>query len=101
MTARAWLLQNNYEDVVAKIDRVEVRWRSQAKKTHRNWWDVLAGSKNGSAKRIEGITFPVLRAARLRKGWPVTDGYVCRNLREEFPTIVPQARWLNRTQETT
>jgi hypothetical protein len=101
VTAHAWLLQNKYEDVAAKIDQVEARWRLQSKKTRRNWWDVLAGSKNGTPKRIEGVTFPVLRTARLRKGWPATDGCICRNLREGIPLILPQARWLNRSVETT
>src|SRR5882724_11816819 len=89
-TAYAWLVQNQYEDIAAKIKRVESRWHAQGKKTRRNWWEVLAGRKNGSAKRIEGVLFPVLRAARLRKGWPVTDGCISRNSQEEFPTIIPQ-----------
>src|SRR5438132_9883994 len=96
VTAYNWLLQNNYEEVAAKIERVESKWHAQGKKTRRNWWDVLAGRKDGSPQRIEGIRFPVLRAARLRKGWPVTDGCVCRNSQEVFPTVIPQPRWLNR-----
>jgi hypothetical protein len=97
ITAHTWLLQNSYGEVAAKIERVESRWRDQGKKTRRNWWDVLAGHKDGSPKRIEGITFPVLRAARLRKGWPLTDGCVCLSSQEAFPPIRPQARWMNRT----
>jgi hypothetical protein len=100
VTAHVWLIQNHYDDIAAKIDRVESRWRRQGKRTRRNWWDVLAGHKDGSPKRIEGVTFPVLRTARLRKGWPVADGGVCRNSQESFPSITPQARWLNRAVET-
>src|ERR1051325_9487623 len=93
VTAHNWLLENHYDDVAAKIRQVESKWRAQGKKTRRNWWDILAGRRDGRPKRIEGIGFPVLRAARLRKGWPMTNGCVCRNSSEVFPAVSPQARW--------
>src|SRR5579859_856149 len=94
ISARDWLHENNYEDVAAKIDTVIARWTKQGKATRRNWWDVLAGRVNGTPKKIEGITFPVLRIARIRKGWNVTPDCLCRGANEEAPPVVQQARWL-------
>jgi hypothetical protein len=90
---REWLLQNEYADVAALIDNVMNGWKSKGTKTRRNWWDVLAGNKNGTPKTIEGITFPVLRAAQARKGIPVTDNALCRNEAELVPEIVVNGRW--------
>ena len=93
MNIKEWLLQNNYDDVLKKINTVEKRWGKKATKTRRNWGDVLAGHKDGSSKTIEGVEFPVLCAARKRKSWPVTDTCLCRNSNEKMPSAVPQIRW--------
>jgi hypothetical protein len=98
VSARDWLRQNNYEDVAGKIDSVMSRWAKQGKATRRNWWDVLAGRLDGRPKKIEGITFPVLRTARVRKGWDVPSGCLCRNDDEQAPPAAQQARWLNRPE---
>src|SRR5439155_18277270 len=87
-TMRKWLLDNAYQDVAEKIEDVMRAWRERGKRTRRNWWDVLAGGGKGNPQCIEGVTFPVLRAARLRKGLKVTPGCLCRNQREEIPAIV-------------
>lgn len=63
ISIRKWLTQNNYQDVTVLIDSVMEGWKLKGTKIRRNWWDVLAGDKNGKASTIEGITFPVLRAA--------------------------------------
>jgi hypothetical protein len=95
ITAHRWLLINSYGDVAAKIDKVVSRWARKGKKTRRNWWDVLAGTKNGKPKTIEGVAFPVLRAARERKGWDSTAESISRNPSEMAPPILEQPRWLN------
>lgn len=97
ISIRKWLVQNNYEDVAALIDTVMDGWKIKGTKTRRNWWDVLAGGKNGENRTIEGVTFPVLKAAQVRKGIPVTDNAICRNEVEEIPPIDVSGRWMNHT----
>ena len=96
MNARQWLRANGYDDVADMIDEVMSEWRAAGKKTRRNWWDVLAGGKNGRPTQREGRTFPVLRAAQLRQGKPVTKNAICRNPEEEVPPIVVSGRWPDR-----
>jgi hypothetical protein len=90
---KEWLAQNNYEDVLKTIHAVELGWKRKGTGTRRDWWDVLAGNQDGSPKIIEGKKFPVLCAARKRKGWLATDGCLCRNPNEEAPPAIPQTRW--------
>lgn len=68
--ARSWLRANGHDHVADQIDELMARWRKRGVKTRRNWWDVLAGDFAGEAKAVDGVTFPVLAAARRRKGWP-------------------------------
>jgi hypothetical protein len=84
---RQWLEANNYNDVAELIDDVRAMWARQGKKTRRNWWEVLAGDKNGKGKIIEGKEFPVLTAARIRQGLPKTRGSLCRNEAETIPNV--------------
>lgn len=100
INVRSWLIENNYPEVVAKIDRVMAKWDKQNKRTRRNWWDVLAGTKDGKPQKIEGVMFPVLRAARLRKGWDPTPNCLCKNANEVFLPVVEQPRWANREVTT-
>ena len=93
ISVRKWLLQNNYQDVAESIENVMDGWLRKGTHTRRSWWDVLAGGKNGRHRTIEGIVFPVLRAAQLRKGVPVTENALCRNTDEEFPAIRKNGRW--------
>ena len=95
VSVRKWLIQNNYQDVAESIDIVMNGWLEKGTHTRRSWWDVLAGGKNGSPRTIEGITFPVLRSAQLRKGVPVTNNAIYRNQLETFPTIRKNGRWVN------
>jgi DNA adenine methylase len=92
-SVRAWLLRNDYADIACLIDKVLSKWQRTGKKTRRNWWDVLAGTPSGKPITIEGYPFPVLRAARIRKGLAVTGDYLCRNQDEEIPPIIEQVRW--------
>ena len=93
ISIRRWLIQNNYQDVAENIEIVMDVWKRKGTHTRRSWWEVLAGGKNGKPRTIEGIVFPVLRAAQLRKGIPVTENAVCRNENEAFPVIRKNGRW--------
>ena len=53
-----------------KIDRLMEGWASRGVTTRRNWWDVLAGHKDGRPKVVQGIEFPVIPDARKRQGMP-------------------------------
>ena len=68
-----WLKKNGYEDVAAQIEELIASWKKSGKKTRRNWWEILAGGKSGHPRTVDGITFPVLRAAQIRQGLKVTD----------------------------
>ena len=93
MYARQWLRANGYDDVADMIDEVMSEWRAAGKRTRRNWWDILAGCKDGKPSTREGRTFPVLRAAQLRQGKPVTENAICRSPEEEIPPIIASGRW--------
>jgi hypothetical protein len=95
-TARTWLIENHYEDVAALIDKVVDGWKAKGTHTRRNWWEVLAGDIKGNPRHIEGVTFPVLRAARLRQNLEITEGCLCRNKKEIIPQIVKQVRWVGK-----
>lgn len=96
MNARQWLRANGYDDIADMIDEVMSEWQAAGKKTRRNWWDILAGRKNGKPSIREGRTFPVLRAAQLRQGKPVTENAICRNPEEETPPVIMSGRWPKR-----
>lgn len=93
MTARDWLQQHGYEDIVVLIDEVTNELHEKGSKQRRNWWDVLAGGVNGKPVTVEGRTFPVLRAAQRRQGKPVTSNAIQRNRREAAPPIRQTGRW--------
>jgi DNA adenine methylase len=86
-SARLWLVENNYPEVVQMIDEILTEWEKAGKKTRRNWWDVLAGSRTGQPVSVEGRMFPVLRCARKRKGWHPTENSLSRNRREKVPVL--------------
>ena len=90
---RQWLIENKYEDVAQQIDEILVEWKKKGKGTRRNWWDVLAGGKNGNPKRIEGRIFPMLKAARIRKNLKPVKHAICRNKNEKVPRKLEPSRW--------
>lgn len=92
-TIKEWLAEHNYPEVLRKIEKVERGWARKGTKTRRDWADVLAGNLDGSPKTIEGVEFPVLCAARRRKGWQPTDGCISKAPNEVMPPITAQARW--------
>lgn len=96
MNTREWLRANGYDDIADMIDEVMSEWRAAEKKTRRDWWDILSGRKNGKPCEREGREFPILRAAQIRQGKPITENAICRNPNEEIPPIVISGRWSKR-----
>jgi uncharacterized protein (UPF0248 family) len=86
-TLRSWLVENDYEDVALIIDEILDEWKKDENGTRRNWWDKLAGGKNGVPLKVAGKEIPVLRAAQIRQGKPITKNAICRNENEIIPRI--------------
>lgn len=83
---RVWLRANGYDDVADQIDQIMVRWKAQGKATRRNWWEILAGDKNGNPRIAGGKKFPILRAARIWQGLGTdVPNLLCRNVNEQAP----------------
>src|SRR5436190_22716145 len=93
MTCRQWLFENGYKDVADLIDQVLAKIEAKGQKSRRNWWDTLAGGVDGKPSVREGIEFPVLRAAQIRQGKPITPNAICRNEDEQPPDEVATKRW--------
>ena len=94
LTVRQWLRQNGYIHVADMIDEIMAEWSQQGKKTRRNWWDVLAGGKNGKPRTIAGRKFPVLRAAQARQNKPLTQNSI--NFNDDNPSPIKKTnRWPN------
>ena len=92
-TVIGWLRANGYGDVVAKILAVLKRRDEVGVKTRRNWWDVLAGTLKGERRSDTGFEFPILAAARRRKGWPVVPGERHNQDESPPPPVVQSGRW--------
>ena len=93
MTVREWLRASGYEDIADMIDEVVAERQRDGSKERRNWWDVLAGGKDGNPHVIAGRTFPVLISAQKRQGVPITENAIQRSRNETVPNIKPMARW--------
>jgi hypothetical protein len=92
--ARVWLRANGYATIADQIDQVMLAWRAAGKATRRNWWQILAGHIDGKPRIAGGITFPVLRAARIRQRLSRdVPGALCRNPDEEPPAVRVTPRW--------
>lgn len=96
MTCRTWCVENNYPDCVALIDKADALIAAKGKKSRRNWWDTFAGGVDGKPSVREGIEFPVLRAAQIRQGKPITPNAICLNEDEEVPPVIASKRWPRR-----
>lgn len=93
-TLRGWLIENDYPEVAQVIDEILDEWQKSGNKQRRNWWDILAGDKNGNPRVIAGKEIPVLRAAQLRKGIHVTENALCKNKNEKAPLpFREKTRW--------
>lgn len=84
-TLRNWLYENKYEDIANIIDEILEEWEKEGKKTRRNWWDKLAGKKDGKPCIVSGREIPVLKAAQIRQKKPITKNAICRNSNEVIP----------------
>ena len=94
-----WLKANGYTEVADQISAKKQKWADQGVKTRRNWWEVLAGDKNGNPRIIDGERFPVLAAAQKRQGKPVTENALQRSDAEDAPSIKENTRWSKRNKE--
>ena len=79
--------ENDYDDAVALIDKVEGGWKKRGIKTRRDWWHVLAGKPDGTPCVVAGHEFPVLWAAQKRQQRPITKNAIKRNRREVPPPV--------------
>ena len=94
VSCREWLKLNGYVEVEERITNLIRRWRYEGKKTRRDWWIVLAGTPEGASHVVDGVTFPVLKAARRRQGFPPNvPGAIERTPHELAPSIKRQERW--------
>ena len=92
---RGWLYENDYKDVLEIIDEIMLEWKKEGNKQRRNWWEILAGDKHGTPRKIAGREIPVLRAAQIRKGIKITENALCRNENENPPIpINKNNRWI-------
>lgn len=92
-TAHSWLIKNGYEDIANLIDEIMKKWKSQGKKTRRNWWEKLCGDRKGNPTKVGKREIPILRAAQIRQGFPVSKNALCRNENERPPEIISNTRW--------
>ena len=92
-TCRRWLVENGHTETAELIKAVMDDWKRRGVQTRRNWWKILAGGKGGRPFTVNGREFPVLRAAQLRQGVPVTKNAIRTRRKESFPEIQIQERW--------
>ena len=93
MVIRKWLRENGYTKELALVDVVEAEFDAAGSGERRNWWDVFAGGTDGSPITVNGHEFPVLRAAQIRQGKPITKNAVCKNEDEQIPPVKASKRW--------
>ena len=91
--ARVWLRANGYIDIADDIARVMAQWKAEGNLTRRNWWEILGGKVDGTPRLAGGITFPVLRAARIRQRLPDVPNAIQRNPNEVPPPVRISPRW--------
>ncbi|MBV7329226.1 hypothetical protein KFU94_13445 [Chloroflexi bacterium TSY] len=92
--ARVWLRANGYENIAIMIDEIMNEWERKGVRTRRNWWDILAGGKNGKPKTVAGKTFLVLKTAQIRAGKEPTANSICNKEQEVAPSIRITNRWV-------
>jgi len=97
-TARAWLIENGYPEIAETIDNIQAEWRATGKHTRRNWWEVLSGGKNGTPHTIYGHKFPVLQAAQIRQGKPITANAIKVADEDSAPAIFDNGRWKSKPE---
>ena len=94
ITVRVWLKENGYTEVAEMINDIQAEWKRTGKHTRRNWWEVLAGAKNGVPRTIYGRQFPVLQAAQIRQGKPITANAIKSSQElSAAPCVFNSGRW--------
>ena len=94
ITVRMWLVENGYPEIAEMIDEIQADWKTSGKQTRRNWWEVLAGGKNGAPRTIYGRQFPVLQAAQIRQGKAITANAIkATEQKIEAPAVFDNGRW--------
>ena len=92
--AREWLRDNGYADIATMIDKIMDDWKTSGKKTRRNWWEMLAGDRQGKPRRLGTYEFPILKSVRIRQGLPHTPNAIQRDEEKEVPPKPrTTARW--------
>lgn len=87
------MIENGYLEIAEMINEIQTEWKISGKHTRRNWWEVLSGGKNGASRTIYGRVFPVLQAAQIRQGKPVTKNALKIDGEREAPAIIGNGRW--------
>ena len=93
MVIRKFLREYRYMNELGLVDKVEAELRASGSKQRRNWWDVFAGAKDGSPMTVNGHEFPILRAAQIRQGVPITANARCNDEDEIIPPVKASKRW--------
>lgn len=89
-----WLGLHGYADIINLINGLTRKWKVAGRRTRRDWWLVLAGTPRGKARTVNGVHFPVLKAARRRQGFPPdVPAALERTPHELAPSIKRQERW--------
>ena len=83
--ARQWLRENGYADIATMIEKIMHDWNASGKKTRRNWWEMLAGDRQGRPRRLGGYEFPILKSVQIRQGLPVTPNAIQRDKEKQAP----------------
>jgi hypothetical protein len=83
--ARQWLRENGYADIATMIEKIMDDWKASGKKTRRNWWEMLAGDRQGRPRRLGGYEFPILKSVQIRQGLPVTPNAIKRDGEKQAP----------------
>ncbi len=90
----SWLLASGYSDIAATIDRIMKGWKKRKVKTRRDWWLMLAGTKDGKPRTVAGVELPILAACRERQGYPPCEEEIARAEHEALtPRPRAQQRW--------
>jgi len=96
--AREWLRENGYSDVADILDSYLAYNKARGSGERRNYWDLLAGGKNGENLKRHMFTFPILESVRAARkpSYKPSPNAIRRNETEVIPSPVIQPRWENR-----
>jgi hypothetical protein len=98
---RQWLRESGYDEIADLIDGFIGKWKAEGKRTRRNWWEILAGGKDGRPRTIDGTVFPVLKAAQKRQQVPITANALSRSGEKPPPAFLESGRWPKRRRKIT